>query len=392
MLSTAELTKIVLDSLKSITPEEIISRNQSLKNFLGDSSGYYLLAFGKGSSYFAQSILRAFPKMTRGVCLDITKPEQFDNKIEILIGDHPLPSERNIENTRQVIKFINQIPQNAEMVTVICGGTSALFTNPVNSLSETEDLVNKMLRASLSINQINIVRKHIDEVKGGQLAKLLNPRPSLNLYVSDVPDNDLSVIGSGPTVLDPTTISEATKIASAFHFNGKLIETPKDNSIFDSMENEVIISIKDLLDNFQGYFNDSIHRDDQFLAKDQDRVIAEIKELTKKPEQTFILGGESQLKITASGQGGRCSHLALRILSEVEGNFTIASIATDGHDNSNAAGVIFNTNDLKTKIDQKAIDQSLNDFDSYNFFRNTNSLLLTGPLSVNLSDLLIISR
>ena len=392
MLSTAELTKIVLDSLKSITPEEIISRNQSLKNFLGDNSHYYLLAFGKGSSYFAQSILRAFPKMTRGVCLDITKPERFDNKIEILIGDHPLPSERNIENTRQVIKFINEIPKNAKVVIIVCGGASALFTNPVNSLSETEDLVNKMLRASLSINQINTVRKHIDEVKGGQLAKLLNPRPSLNLYVSDVPDNDLSVIGSGPTVLDPTTIDDAQKITSSFGFDGKLTETPKDTSIFDSMENEVVISIKDLLDNLEPNFKESVYRDDQFLAKDQDRVIAEIKELIRKPEKTFIFGGESQLKITASGQGGRCSHLALRILSEIKGDFTIASIATDGHDNSKAAGVIFNTNDLKTKIDQKAIDQSLNDFDSYNFFRYTNSLLLTGPLPVNLSDLLIISR
>lgn len=381
----------VLLSLDEISPEQVINGSKSLNSFVQDSE-FHLLALGKGSAYFAEAVAKKYSNLISGRVLDIEKPADLDTRIEVLVGDHPLSNQRNANNSQRVIKFIVAIPENKKIVVVICGGASALLIDTVNPLDETINIYQELLKANLSINEMNVVRKHLDKLKGGGLAKLFYPRKSLNLYVSDVPGNDLASIGSGPTVFDPTTADDAEKILNNLNINCEVAETPKNKQIFTATDNQLLLSISDLLDVIEKKIAGKTYRDDTFLAQNQDQIVKKLINICHTKYDTFILGGESQLEVKGVGLGGRCTHLALKILANMPGDYGVISFATDGRDNSNAAGVMFLSHEFLQKTDRSEIDQTLNNFDSYNLFNKYNALIKTGPLPVNLSDLLILFR
>jgi glycerate-2-kinase len=383
----------ILEALTAIDPKKVTADNLVLKNFAKNE--FYLVAVGKGSAYFATAIADNFPNLISGIVLDIDKPDDINDKLIFLPGDHPLSTKRNVENSKKVSRFIEQIPGDGKIVTVVCGGSSALLTDPINSLDKTIKLNRKLLMSGLSINEINIVRKHTDRLKGGGLAEKYFPRKSLNLYVSDVPGNDLSIIGSGPTVFDRSTREGAKEIIDQLDLNERIetFETPKDTGIFKNVDNQLLLSAKNLIDILKNTFPKPVYTGENFLSKDQDQIITNLKKLVNSDYQTYIFSGESRLKIKDNpGIGGRNTHLGLKILKEFDKNIEVITFASDGHDNSEAAGVIFDLLNLKKLSSANEIKKYLESFDSYNFFKKYDSLIITGHLPVNLSDFLIIRQ
>ena len=140
--------------------------------------------------------------------------------------------------------------------------------------------------------------------------------------------------------------------------------------------------------------NSRICIDGKLLSADINNVVLEVINKLNSKDSIYLFTGEPRIKITGRGKGSRCAHLALALLSELKDQFPldIISFATDGLDNSEYAGVAFKTQELFKKTSLKEIDKYLANFDSYSFFEKYKCTIKTGPLPVNVSDLLIISR
>ena len=148
-------------------------------------------------------------RITDGVVIDIRRSE-LPKRVRFYLGDHPFPTENNIQATTEIIKLLSQVNHGDLVIFVVSGGGSALLCQPEDHTCLEEVTVEKFLfRIGATIEQLNIVRKHLSLARGGYLAKYAYPAQVVSLIFSDVPGNDFGVIASGPTVMDTTTIEDA---------------------------------------------------------------------------------------------------------------------------------------------------------------------------------------
>lgn len=409
--------KIVLSlveaAFESIQPEEVfkekIQRHGPIleidgKEFnLEDFDRVFLLGIGKGAA--GNSLLLAKlikDRLTEGFVID-TETEKFP-RIEFTEGTHPLPSEENFEFTKKVIKKLSGLTERDLVLIVICGGGSAMFVAP-HSISLKEKIyVGKALLASgATISQMNAVRKHLSDVKGGGLAQILYPSTIVSLIYSDVPGNDLSVIASGPTVPDPTTVKDALKIITTFGLDDKLklpmkafTEKPHDKKYFKNVHNIIVLSNETALYAMQKKAKKLGYNAKIF----SDRFEGEAKLAGKKlisathHKSILLVGGETTVKVSKNaGKGGRNQELVLGALPYVNRDVTICSFDSDGWDNSEAAGAI---GDFKTLERSKKIgndpEKYLATDNSLHFFEEARDAINTGRLPSNVSDLMIVLR
>lgn len=386
LLATSPERKIVLDiiesGLEAIQPEKVIPENIQLVGDVltfPDGSFYaldtfdrvFLLSFGKGSakiSRLIEEILGA--KLTAGWVIDLV-PETF-SKIKFTLGTHPLPSETNVKFTKSVLNELSNLTEKDLVLVVICGGGSALFTLPVNSINRLIELNKELLHSGANIFEMNKIRKQLDSVKSGGLAKHLFPAIVRSLIFSDVPGNDLATIASGPTVKDPAI----------------------DDKYFRAVTNELILSNLTALDAMKKKgeelgFPVKIYSDQlQGEARDVGKILIENTPL----KSLLLAGGETTVTVHGSGIGGRNQELVLGAISDLNGS-VIASVGSDGWDNSPSAGAIADASSLKKAQDLNLnINSFLDNNDSYNFFQKTGDFIATGKLSSNVSDLMIILK
>ncbi len=151
-----------------------------------------------------------------------------------------MPTERSIASTRTILESLPVFSDKDLVLVVISGGGSALFTSPMPgvSLADLQKLTKLLLRSGADIQEINTLRKHLDEVKGGRLAQRLSPAKVETMILSDVIGDRLDMIASGPTVADPTTYADAWQVVQKYH-----------------LENELPASIKKILEQGQGWEN-----------------------------------------------------------------------------------------------------------------------------------------
>lgn len=415
-LAKTDARNVVLNlveaALESIQPEKVISDKFSLSDNLLtisenkiDLSGFenvYLLGFGKGSAKISKLIEDVLGnKLTAGYVIDVVS-EQF-KKIEFTLGTHPLPSQQNIDFTKKVIDKFSNLSERYLVLIVTCGGGSVLLEAPHSLTLERMIEVNKaLLHSGATISEMNAVRKHLDIVKGGGLAKILFPASVYNLFFSDVPGNDLSVIASGPTVRDNTVQTDAGAVLSKYNIKSELnlndsdfIESPKEDKYFANVHNVMILSNDTALSAMK-------KRADEFgiVAKiETDKFESDANDAGRKliemcaPGSILLVGGETSLKVTGGGRGGRNQQLVLATLDRLDNKTIIASFDSDGWDNSEACGAIgdmASVADAKEKNLEKHIYLSENN--SFTFFEKTGDAILTGRLPSNVSDLMIVYR
>ena len=249
---------------------------------------------------------------------------------------------------------------------------------------------------------MNTLRKHLSKVKGGGLAKLLSPAKVVSLIFSDVPGNDLSFIASGPTVKDETTIGQAFDIYKKYRLEElklsehDLTETPKENSIFNKVENILMLSNLTALNAMKRKAEEKNIKVEIYSDKFQSDAELAGKTLLNKVSSHSVLlaGGETTVHVTnPKGKGGRNQVVVLAALYDLDKNSVISSFDSDGWDNMDIAGAIGDTETLE-KAKKAGInpEEFLKENNSLAFFRNTQDGIVTGRLPSNVSDLIIIYK
>ncbi|MEK7195245.1 MAG: DUF4147 domain-containing protein, partial [Patescibacteria group bacterium] len=286
-----------------------------------------------------------------------------------------------------------------------------LLSQPANSTCEWEaGLFSCLTEAGATIQEINTIRKHTSLARGGYLAKYAYPARIISLIFSDIPGNNLEFVASGPTVKDTTTIDDAKRIAFKYDVGKKcanpsggqgfkidhLTETPKEEKYFEKVDNIIVssntIALEAMLKRSRDLGYSARIVDDRITgeAREIGRKIAhEIR--AEKSRSILLYGGETTVTINnPGGKGGRNQELALSALEHITRGNLVASIASDGQDNSDFGGAIC---DIITKEEAEKLNTSpqvyLENNNSYEFFSRVNDCILTGNTGSNVSDLII---
>lgn len=418
-LASTPNRKIVLEILEAgltaIQPQNVVRKKFALHgNMLTISEhqydlrhfdNVYLLGFGKGSAGISKQIEKILgDKLKKGYVID-TSPEHFTRKIHFTLGTHPLPSEENYEFTKKIIKEYSDLTEKDLVLVVICGGGSAMLVAPTDGVSLEEKIsVNKaLLKSGANITEMNTVRKHLSAIKGGGLAKILYPATVASLIFSDVPGNDLAFIASGPTVKDKTKIADAQKIIDHYKLAEKLdstlkklIETPKEHKYFAKVANILMLSNLSALHAMKNEAQKhGLHArvfSDTFQGK-ANEVGRELISRTRLGE-VLLIGGETTVKVTGNGIGGRNQEVVLASIPLIENEkIVVASIASDGWDNSEHAGALADhttvTSEMRKNIDPYTY---IHNNDSYTYFKKVGGGIETERLPSNVSDLIVILK
>ncbi|HVZ67172.1 MAG TPA: DUF4147 domain-containing protein [Patescibacteria group bacterium] len=407
------ILKLVEAALESIQPEEVFKKNihldqdtLSIVNHEYDLNNYeriFILGFGKGSAGNSLLLEKLLGKrLTAGYVID-TEGEKF-KKIEFSKGTHPLPSEENFKFTQKILQKFSDLTEKDLVLIVVCGGGSAMLVHPHAITLEKQIEVGKaLLKSGATISQMNTVRKHLSDVKGGGLAQALYPATIATLMYSDVPGNDLSVIASGPTVEDKTTVKDALKIISTFGIDKEMnlplnafVENPHDRKFFKNVRNTIVLSNQTALHAMQEKAKELGYRAKIFSDRfESDANIAGKKLISEAHSGTILLvGGETTVHVgKTGGRGGRNQELVLASLPFVKRDVTICSFDSDGWDNTENCGAIGDSKTLEKckelKIDPENYIKTTSSFD---FFAQTRDAIITGRLPSNVSDLMIVFR
>lgn len=402
---------LIETALEAIDPENVFKNHFELggdtlsirgkKVDLAAFDRVLVLGFGKGSAKKCAIVERILgDKLSGGFVIDLQDGELF--KVELSIGTHPLPSVQNVEFAQKVVDEFGKLSQKDLVIVVSCGGGSALFELPAIPFEKLKKVNEALLQSGANIHDMNVVRKHLSRVKGGGLAKVINPATVVNLVFSDVPGNDLTVIASAPTVFDPTTKSEAWETFQRYGLGKKVdlkledfVETPKEEDIFEKVQNMLFLSNLTALEAMKAYadelgINASIYSDHfQSEAKVAGQKLID----SSPPGSLLLVGGETTVKVTKDGAGGRNLEVVLGALDSLGSKTILASFDSDGWDNCPLAGALGDASTLRKasslNLDPKVF---LNRNDSLNFFERVGDGIVTGRLDSNVSDLMIVYR
>lgn len=396
---------IIEAGYESIAIDQLVATNVSLtgdvlkvggKRFnLANYDRILVVGVGKGSALVAKNLEAILgPKRIKaGFVIDIAK--QRLKRVKSLTGTHPLPSEVNIKATEQIIKLLETAKKDDLVITIVCGGGSSLFCKPgALTCLELQFISNHLLRAGATIQQINTVRKHVSLIHGGGMAKYAYPATIVSLIISDVPGDDLSMVSSGPTVLDTTTKHEAETVAHRFGLPPiDMMETPKDPRYFKRVHNILIGSgantviamaakAKEL-----GYKPRIISRSLHGLAKDIGPALAK----RVQPGEALLACGETEVIVTKAGKGGRNQDVAVSAIPWLKAGNVIISAASDGKDNVKVAGGIADGTYTRAKLKRSRINpaQAVADNQSYRVLAKLKDHLQINKVTANVSDFVL---
>lgn len=391
----------------------------------------YLLATGKASLEMATSAAaRLGPNLADGLVTAV--PEritpavvgEFDPRLRLLPADHPLPTPRNLAAAEEVLRFVAKIPADATLLLLISGGGSAHLTLPADALTlnDLRTITDALQRAGATIEDLNAVRKHAERLKGGRLAAATPACRVLALVMSDVEDDRLDVISSGPAAPDLSTYADALRVLERHALTdlvptltahlregvvGRRPETikPGDPSLA-RVSHRVIASNRRVLDaaadkaRAMGLF---VRRDHRFIsggaAAEGRRLGATLRRLaTENLPACFLAGGEPVVSVgDATGVGGPSQELALAAAVELDGarGVTLAAFSTDGvdgppsPDNPHAGAIV--TGETARRARGLGLDpiDHLARHDAAPFFSRLQDALRTGPTGTNLNHVVV---
>ena len=332
--------------------------------------------------------------------------------IQILHAAHPTPDEGSVKAADAIINLLYTATADDLIINLLSGGGSSLLSAPVDSVSLQEIMTvnTALLKSGAAIEDINIVRKHLNRALGGGLAKICPDTPAITLALSDVVGDDPATIASGPMTGDPTTLADTRNVLEKYAIdapasiitalNNQDNETPSPHDpIFTHKDYRIIACAKNGItaaETFwqqQGYDTHSLSTD--MTGSTQEAAKAHIDKLltlraTDKP-MVLLSGGELTVKVTGEGKGGPNTDFllhALMLLKDTPHPQSIYALAadTDGIDgNGDHAGAILTPDSLRRAKD--LMPQHYADtHNSYGFFEAVNGLVITGTLQTNIND------
>jgi hydroxypyruvate reductase len=381
-----------------------------------------MLAAGKAAGSMTEIAERHFlddAKLpaTRLVGLAVTRTGygRPTRHIAVVEAGHPVPNEAGLEATEKTLALAGQAGPDDLVLVLLSGGASANWIAPAPGveLTDKQTTTKALLRSGASIGEINTVRKHLSRVKGGRLAAHAHPAPLLTLAISDVPGDDSAVIGSGPTVPDPSTLAEARAIvqryrlqlpASVDHALSDVAnETPKPgNAIFGGTEFRLVARPADVFHAAETavraagfdciFLGDRVEGEARAVAADHASVARELRAQGRRA--VILSGGELTVTLRGAGRGGPNQEYALALALAIDGMLATAAIAadTDGTDggagNPDDPAGAFVDGSTVSRARTLGLDPAsfLVENDSTGFFRRLGDLLTPGPTFTNAND------
>ncbi len=388
---------------------------------------------GKAAGAMALAFEAAWPESAPLSGLVITRyghmpdrPQGAAQRIEVVEAAHPVPDEAGLRASTRMLELVRHLGPDDLVVCLMSGGASALLNAPCEGLSlEDKQAINARLLASgANIVEMNIVRKHLSRVKGGRLAAACAPAKVVTLAISDVPGDDISVIGSGPTVADPSTCAQALQIVDQYgialpgavrqRLSCGDLETPKPGDrCFSDHEWKVIAapiqSLEAARDMAQSkglpayILSDEVEGESQWVGR-WHAVLARSAQLGNSSFTApcvILSGGETTVTLPqrpsaqgtsakTPGRGGRAGEFCMGLAHALDGQPGIWALAadTDGIDGVEDNAGAFVSPDVQSRAKARGLilTDCMDRHDAYGYFEATGDLLFTGPTHTNVND------
>jgi glycerate 2-kinase len=424
----------ILDAaLEAVDPVIAVKRHMSLQDdslVIGqriyDLRQYemiYAIGGGKAGGAMAKAAEEILgPRLTGGLINTKYGYVTETRTVRINEAGHPIPDAAGMRGANQMVDIARGATERDLVICLISGGGSALMTLPVDgiTLADVEALTSALLRCGATINEINTIRKHLSQIKGGNLSRLAYPAEVVSLILSDVVGSPLDVIASGPTVPDSSTFAEAYGIVERYGLldelppsivqhlrqgkEGSISETPKAGDPIFSKTHNLIIASNEVAAQAAtgkaeslGFYTLLLSTFVEGEAREVAHVFSAVaKEILHSGQPVprpacVVAGGETTVTISGRGKGGRNQELALAAAIQIEDleEVMIVALATDGTDGpTDAAGAIADGSTLRRAGDKGLSARDyLADNDSYHFFEALEDLIITGPTNTNVNDL-----
>jgi glycerate 2-kinase len=385
---------------------------------LSSFANILVISFGKAAHSMVEALSAQVGSGLSGIVAAPADPAYQLPGFRYFRGGHPLPNSESLLAARSALNALRNQTRHSLVIFLISGGGSAVLEKPIVSgitLAELASTYEALVLSGAPIAEINAIRKHLSAVKGGRMAKAALPAQQVSIMVSDVPDDDLDALASGPTMPDSSTAEQCYQIAEKHHllkrfpppvrelFKSKALEeTAKaDEECFQRSRWWPILSnssvqkaaaTKAALSGFAVEVDNSC--DDWDYARAAEHLLKRLRKLRQGVSRACLIsGGEVTVKVTNGGVGGRnqqfAMHCAMRIAGE---NLSVLSAGTDGIDgNSPAAGAVADgTTVERARALGVDMDAALASFNVHPVFEQLGDALVTGPTGNNLRDLRVL--
>lgn len=382
---------------------------------LSSFANVLVISMGKAAHTMAEALTRQLgPNLSGVICSPVDPPHQLAH-FRYYRGGHPLPNAESLLAARTILRALKNQTLHSLVIYLISGGGSAAVEKPIVNTVSLADLAatyKALVLSGAPIGEINAIRKHLSAVKGGRMAQMAMPAQQVSVLISDVPDDQLDALASGPTMPDTSTVEECHQIVKRYKlvkqfpepvrelFQNRLLEeTPKPGDdifarsrfwpILSNNSVQAAAAAKAAMSGFAVEVDNSV--DDWDYAKAADHLLKRVRKLRKGVSKACLIsGGEVTVKVDGNGAGGRNQQFALYCATRIAGeNLCVLSAGTDGIDgNSPAAGAIVDGTTteraMRLRLDP---DAALARFNAHPLFQRLGDALVTGPTGNNLRDL-----
>jgi glycerate-2-kinase len=404
-------------------------RADALRFRLKEYRKIFVIGGGKASGHMAEEIEKLLGEwITRGLVIipDYLQPGPQGRRIRYRAATHPIPTRKGMASVLEMLDLVGEVSRDDMVIVLLSGGASALMPLPAEGMSLKDEarVTALLLKSGAGIEEINTVRKHLSQVKGGRLAARLYPATVLSLIISDVVGDRMDAIASGPTAPDPTTYYDAKQVLQKYHLwpripnrarkvitdglAGSIPDTPKrENKAFKQVHNLIVGNNRESCFaaaeamTKAGYRTQTLSIQITGEAREAGRIFGAIARdirdnaLPFTPPAALVAGGETTVTVRGKGKGGRNQELVLAAATKISDSdgIVVGSFATDGIEGqTNAAGALGDGTTVMRglKLGMNP-EQYLRNNDSYHYFSKLKDLVITGPTGTNVNDITILA-
>ncbi len=425
---------VAAEAVAAVTPERLMAQHLRLdgdvvvtgrRRLALHGRPVWVLGAGKASAPMAVAVERVLgPERIAGgavISHDVAMVPR-PARVRVLQGSHPVPDDRSAAATQELLALAGDIPPGDVVLWLLSGGASALLLAPAEGLTldDKRATTQALLRSGATIDEMNTMRKHLSAVKGGQFARRLQGRRVVTLAVSDIISGRLDMIGSGPTLPDPTTYDQALAVVAQYGLQraipqdallhlqegaaGDQPETPKPGdpcfrgSSFTLLANPAMAARQAVAAARRQGVRQVAVLTDELAGEAQDAArflggVLRYRACTARRTEVLVVAGETTVTVRGTGQGGRNQELAAALVTELAGlpNCTVACVATDGQDYvPGAAGALVDGGSLAEAL-RRGVDLAalLANNDAYALHQALGTLIEGAPTGTNVCDLVV---
>lgn len=429
-----KIQRVLAASLNAVDAESLVRRNMRLDRHklqigkrtydLSKTRRIILLGIGKASIPMSRAAIEILgDQVSDGLIVCKHAPVDFTAQLPVIEAGHPIPDGRSLEAGRRIKKLVTGLGENDLVVVLISGGGSALVTLPETGvqLDDLQSLTHDLLICGARIDEINTLRRRLDQLKGGGLAQAASPARVISLILSDVVGDRLESIASGLTYIAPAVRADPLELLDKFNLLKRtapgIIQTLKMNKDININERSLIrkrvfnllvgnnrMAVQAAVSQarLEGFDTQEIKTDLQGEARRVGFEMADQLQQVGWDDRTsprpccLVAGGETTVTVTGDGKGGRNQELALASVETLAGlsGVMLISLATDGEDgNSDAAGAVVTGETLgrAARLGMEP-DVYLARNDSYSFFERLDDLIKIEPTATQVNDLVLLFK